>query len=40
MISFAIKYLTKSIKEDLKNFYSTYIEMLGHRNKFVRKFAA
>ncbi len=40
LMSFAIKYLTKSIKDDLENFYMTYVEMLGHRNKFVRKFAA
>jgi hypothetical protein len=40
LLSFAVKYLTKSVKEDLDNFYSTYVELLGHKNRFVRKFAA
>ena len=40
LLSFAVKYITKSIKEDLENFYSAYVELLGHKNKFVRKFAA
>lgn len=40
LLSFGVKYLTKSIKDDLQNFYETYSEMLSHRNKFVRKFAA
>jgi U3 small nucleolar RNA-associated protein 20 len=40
LMSFGVKYLTKSIKEDLENFYQTYVEMLAHRNKFVKKFAA
>jgi U3 small nucleolar RNA-associated protein 20 len=40
LMSFGVKYLTKSIKDDLENFYQIYIEMLSHRNKFVKKFAA
>ncbi len=40
LLSFGVKYLTKYIKDDLRNFYETYSEMLAHRNKFVRKFAA
>ncbi len=40
LLSFAVKYITESIKEDLENFYSAYVELLGHKNKFVRKFAA
>jgi hypothetical protein len=40
MISFAIKYLTKAIKDDIENFYNTYFELLIHKNKFIRKFAA
>lgn len=39
-MSFAVKYLTKSIKEDLPSFYSVYFELLSHKNKFVRKFSA
>ncbi|TNV87999.1 hypothetical protein FGO68_gene14880 [Halteria grandinella] len=40
LISFSVKYLTRSIKEDLPIFYSTYSELLSHKNKFVRKFSA
>ena len=40
LVSFAVKYLTKSIKEDLNRFYTSYSELLIHRNKFVRKFSA
>lgn len=40
LVSFAVKYLTKSIKEDLPRFYGVYSELLSHRNKFVRKFSA
>ena len=40
LVSFAVKYLTKSIKNDICNFYSTYSEIVSHKNKFVRKFAA
>jgi hypothetical protein len=40
LLSFAVKYLTKSIKEDLDSFYSQYVELLAHKNRFVRKFAA
>ncbi len=40
LLSFAVKYITKSIKDDLENFYSAYVELLGHKNRFVRKFAA
>lgn len=40
LLSFAVKYLTKSIKEDISNFYQVYVELLAHKNKFVRKFAA
>ena len=40
LVSFAVKYLTKSIKEDLPRFYGVYSELLCHRNKFVRKFSA
>jgi hypothetical protein len=40
LLSFAVKYLTKSIKDDISNFYQVYVELLAHKNKFVRKFAA
>lgn len=40
LLSFGVKYLTKSIKDDIVNFYSTYSEIISHKNKFVRKFAA
>lgn len=40
LLSFAVKYLTKSIKDDLDSFYSQYVELLAHKNRFVRKFAA
>jgi U3 small nucleolar RNA-associated protein 20 len=40
LLSFAVKYLTKSIKDDLEGFYSQYVELLAHKNRFVRKFAA
>lgn len=40
MISFGIKYLVKSIKDDIDNFYDMYLEVLVHKNKFIRKFAA
>ena len=40
LVSFAVKYLTKSIKEDIERFYSSYTELLSHKNKFVRKFSA
>lgn len=40
LLSFGVKYLTRSIKEDINSFYSAYIELLAHKNKFVRKFAA
>lgn len=40
LLSFAVKYLTRSIKEDLQNFYGIYAELLAHKNKFVRKFSS
>lgn len=40
LMSFGVKYLTKSIKDDLENFFAIYVEMLAHRNKFIKKFAA
>ena len=40
LLSFAVKYLTRSIKDDIERFFGTYSELLAHKNKFVRKFAA
>ena len=40
LLSFSFKYLLKSIKEDIFNVYNVYSELLKHRNRFVRKFAA
>jgi hypothetical protein len=40
LLSFGVKYLARSIKEDLETFYGIYSEILAHKNKFVRKFAA
>jgi hypothetical protein len=40
LLSFAVKYLTRSIKEDLTAFYSVYVELLAHKNKHVRRFSA
>lgn len=40
LLSFSFKYLLNPIREDLKNFYSIFVELLLHRNKFVRKFAS
>jgi hypothetical protein len=40
MISFAIKYLIRDIKGDLKKFYSIYFEILSNKSKHVRRFAA
>ena len=40
LLSFGVKYLTKAIKDDIERFYSTYCELLSHKNKFVRRFAA
>lgn len=39
-LSFSFKYLLKPIKEDIANFYIVYSELLKHKNRFVRKFAA
>jgi hypothetical protein len=40
LLSFSFKYLLNPIREDLTRFYSIYVELLQHKNKFVRKFAA
>jgi hypothetical protein len=40
LLSFCFKYLLKPIKEDIFNVYSVYSELLKHKNRFVRKFAA
>lgn len=40
LLSFSFKYLLNPLREDLTNFYSVYVELLLHKNKFVRKFAA
>lgn len=40
MLSFSFKYLIKPLKEDLVRFYTVFVELLLHKNKFVRKFAA
>ena len=40
LISFGVKYLSKSIKADFGRFYDVYSELLIHRNRFVRKFAS
>ena len=39
-LSFSFKYLLKPIKEDIFNVYNVYSELLKHKNRFVRKFAA
>lgn len=40
LLSFSFKYLLNPLREDLTQFYSVYVELLLHKNKFVRKFAA
>jgi len=40
LLSFSFKYLLNPIRDDLKNFYSVFVELLLHKNRFVRKFAA
>ena len=40
LLSFAVKYLVRSIKDDLTNFYRVFSPLLEHKNKYVRKFAA
>ncbi|CDW84473.1 small subunit processome component 20 homolog [Stylonychia lemnae] len=40
VISFGVKYLNKSIKEDLENFCDMYSELLIHKNRYIRKFAS
>lgn len=39
LLSFALKYLLKDIRADLKNFFGVYFELVAHRNRFIRKFA-
>lgn len=40
MVSFAIKYLAKPIIKDFREFYSVYLELMVHKSKHLRKFAA
>lgn len=40
LLSFSFKYLLTPIREDLTNFYNVFVELLLHKNKFVRKFTA
>ena len=40
LFSFGFKYLLQPLRNDIKNFYSVYIELLQHKNRFIRKFAA
>ena len=40
LLSFSFKYLLKPIKENITTVYPVYSELLKHRNRFVRKFAA
>lgn len=40
LFSFAFKYLLQPLKNDIENFYGVYSELLKHKNKFIRKFAA
>lgn len=40
LLSFSFKYLLTPLREDLVRFYSVYVELLLHKNKYVRKFAA
>ena len=40
MISFGIKYLVKPITKDFQVFYSVYLELMVHKSKHLRKFAA
>lgn len=40
LLSFAFKYLLKQIKENIRSVFTVYIELLQHKNRFVRKFSA
>jgi hypothetical protein len=40
LLSFAMKYLLKQIKDDIVNVYDVYFELIRHKNKYVRKFAS
>ena len=40
LFSFAFKYLLNPLRQDLANFYPLYVELLSHKNRYIRKFAA
>lgn len=40
LLSFAMKFLIKDIKSDIKNVYTIFFELIGHSNRYVRKFAS
>lgn len=40
LLSFSFKYLLNPLRDDLARFYGVYVELLNHRNKYVRKFAS
>ena len=40
LLSFSFKYLLKQIKENISAVFTVYIELLQHKNRFVRKFSA
>jgi hypothetical protein len=40
LLSFAFKYLIKPIKENISAVFTIYIELLQHKNRYVRKFSA
>ena len=35
-----MKFLIKDIKTDIKNVYTVFFELIGHSNRYVRKFAS
>jgi len=40
LLSFAFKYLIKPIKENISAVFAVYIELLQHKNRYIRKFSA
>ena len=40
LFSFGFKYLLQPLRNDIQNFFSVYSELLQHKNRFIRKFAA
>ena len=40
LLSFCLKYLIKSIRENLKTVFGVYSELLKHKSKYIRKFTS